>query len=170
MEGDSAGRHEASLCAYLTKGSPSATDIEDLAAILKKAIETRDVYHTTRTSTRSTTFTALSQQKNSGNGLWNIRGLYGVYSHDFDFLGWLEDLGSEMPAAIGTSRSPGACGSRLYLRNIYLHGWTDATFMSTVNHECLYCISFSLTRYSSGSVSPKSGREAVYLAAVYVQR
>ncbi|KAL7786380.1 hypothetical protein V8C37DRAFT_405356 [Trichoderma ceciliae] len=50
---DSAGRQGAKLCAYLTEGSPVATDIEDLAAILKKAIETRDVYHTTRTSTRA---------------------------------------------------------------------------------------------------------------------
>ncbi|UKZ53269.1 hypothetical protein TrVGV298_007061 [Trichoderma virens] len=49
---DSAGRKGASLCAYLTEGSPAATDTKDLAATLKKAIETRDVYHTTRTSTR----------------------------------------------------------------------------------------------------------------------
>ncbi|KAM0452045.1 hypothetical protein ACHAPV_009669 [Trichoderma viride] len=50
--GGSAARQGANLCAYLTKGSPAATDIKDLAAILKKAIETRDVYHTARTSTR----------------------------------------------------------------------------------------------------------------------
>ncbi|KAM0449292.1 hypothetical protein ACHAO4_007639 [Trichoderma viride] len=73
--GGSAARQGASLCAYLTKGSPAATDIKDLAAILKKAIETRDVYHTVRTSTRSTGFTTLKQQKQPDNDFWNIRGL-----------------------------------------------------------------------------------------------
>lgn len=117
-EKDSTGRRRASLCAYLTEDSPVVTGIEDLAAILKKAIETRDVYHTTRTSTRSTTFTMLSRQKKSSKDLWNIRGLYGVYSRDFGFPSWLRALGSEMPAVIGTSRSPDACGSQLYQRNM----------------------------------------------------
>lgn len=116
--GGSAARQGANLCAYLTKGSPAATDIKDLAAILKKAIETRDVYHTARTSTRSTGFTTLNQQKQLGNDFWNIRGLYGVYSRNFGFLDWLKTLGSGVPTVIGTSRSPDACGSQLYQRNI----------------------------------------------------
>ncbi|KAL7944847.1 hypothetical protein V8C42DRAFT_64196 [Trichoderma barbatum] len=35
---DSSGSQGASLCAYLTYGSPDATDKEDLAAILKREI------------------------------------------------------------------------------------------------------------------------------------
>jgi hypothetical protein len=118
--GDSAGRQVASLCAYLTEGSPAATNFEDLAAILKKAIETRDVYHTTRTSTRSTNFTKLNSR------FWNLYRQYGVYSHDFGFLSFLGTLSSEVPTVIGTSRSPGACGSQLYRRNIY--PWTDPRY------------------------------------------
>jgi hypothetical protein len=83
---DSEGRRGPNLCAYLTKGGPAVPETEVLAAILKKTLETRDVYHTTRTSIRATNFTALTQKSQSGNCLWNIRGLYGVYSHGFGFL------------------------------------------------------------------------------------
>lgn len=135
---DLAGRQGASLCAYLTEGSPAATDIEDLAAILKKAIETRDVYHTTRTSTRSTGFTTLNQQKKTGDCFWNIRRTYGVYSRDFGFLGLLRSLSSEVPTAIGTSRSPDACGSQLYQRNTY--PWRDRRYVYSNSQSRMFIL------------------------------
>jgi hypothetical protein len=54
---DSAGRRGADLCVYLTENGPAAPEEQALAAIVKKALETRDVYHTTRTSIRAKNFT-----------------------------------------------------------------------------------------------------------------
>ncbi|KAK0612267.1 hypothetical protein B0T14DRAFT_531878 [Immersiella caudata] len=130
--GDSAGRREvAELCVYLTEGDPAAApEPEALAAMLKKALETRDVYHTTRTSARGRAFSSLSQQaKSDRHGLQNIRGTYGVYSHNFGFLALLRNLGGrEAPIILGSPRLPDGCGSsQLYKRNI--SPWIDPRYI-----------------------------------------
>lgn len=124
---DFEGRRGPNLCAYITKGGPAVPETEVLAAILKKALETRDLYHTTRTSTRATNFTALTQKSQSGNCLWNIRGLYGVYSHGFGFLDMMRKLGSEVPVTLGALRSSDGCGSQLYMRD--LSPWIDPRYV-----------------------------------------
>ncbi|KAI0449454.1 hypothetical protein F5B21DRAFT_509141 [Xylaria acuta] len=141
---DSEGRRGTQLCAYLTEGGPAAPEIKGLAAIVKKALETRDVYHTTRTSIRGANFTALTQQGQSGDGFWNIRGLYGVYSHGFGFLGMLRRLGSELPVTLGASRSPDGCGSQLYRRN--LSPWLDPRYVYLNSQSRMFILHKLFTR------------------------
>ncbi|KAI1493431.1 hypothetical protein F5X96DRAFT_621846 [Biscogniauxia mediterranea] len=107
-------RRAPELCVYLTESGPVAPENEALAAIVKKALETRDVYHTTRTSIRGAKFTTLTQKWQSRHVIWNIRMLYGVYSDDFGFLDMLRQLGSELvPITLGASRSLDKSGSQL---------------------------------------------------------
>jgi hypothetical protein len=141
---DSVGRRGAQICAYLTEGGPTAPDIKVLAAIVKEALETRDVYHTTRTSIRGASFTTLTQQGQSGDGFWNIRGVYGVYSLNFGFLDMLRRLGSELPVTLGGSRSPYRCGSQLYWRN--LSPWIDRRYVHLNSQSRMFILYKLFTR------------------------
>ncbi|KAI0594917.1 hypothetical protein F4775DRAFT_571898 [Biscogniauxia sp. FL1348] len=141
---DSAGRQGAQFCAYITEGGPAAPENEVLGAIVKKALETRDVYHTTRTSIRGTNYTALIQQGKVGDGFWNMTGLYGVHSHGFTFLGMLSKLGSEMPITLGASRSPSESGSQLYRRN--LSPWVDPRYIYINSQSRMFILYKLFTR------------------------
>lgn len=132
---DSEGRNGADICAYLTGSSSFAPETEVLAGIVKRAIETRDVYHTTRSSSKGPNFTSLLQKRTSGTGIWNINSSYGVYTHSFGFLEMLKSLGSEGPVTLGASRSPAACGSQLYRRNMS-PGLINVTLMKPRKKGC----------------------------------
>ena len=45
---DIEGRQDAEICVYFTEGGSATPAIDVLAAIMKNALETRDIYHTTR--------------------------------------------------------------------------------------------------------------------------
>ncbi|KAK0743081.1 hypothetical protein B0T18DRAFT_330457 [Schizothecium vesticola] len=143
---DLAGRRGDGLCVYLTEGGPTAPETEVLAVMMRKALETRDVYHTTRTSVRGPSFSALTQQGQSARGFErNIRGTYGVYSRGFGFLALLERLGgSEVPMTLGALRSPDGCGSQLYKRNI--SPWIDPRYIYLNSQSRMFILYKLFTR------------------------
>ncbi|KAI1368239.1 hypothetical protein F5Y08DRAFT_355490 [Xylaria arbuscula] len=123
---DQAGRKEAQICAYLTDGNSDLPSAEVLAQIVKNTFESRDVYHTTR-STGAAKFWSLTQKGTESHGIWNIRRVYGVYSYDFAFCSMLKTLQADTPVTQGASRSPNDNGSHLYRRNIT--PWQDRRYV-----------------------------------------
>ncbi|KAK4032495.1 hypothetical protein C8A01DRAFT_50726 [Parachaetomium inaequale] len=110
----------ATFCLYLTEDNGRAPGVQTLSPLVRKAFETRDVYHTIRGDWSSR---SLSK---------NINEPYGVYIHGtrhFSLCKWLKEQDAD-PLTQGSSRDPNACGSRLHERDI--SEWWDK------GHYCQY--------------------------------
>lgn len=134
---------KAYICAYLTAEEPRLPTRQRLSDIIRKAFETRDIYHTTRNH-GSSTMSPLTQNSGEIKRIWNIERSYGVQSERFGFIDFLAELGSEMPKTQGSSRDLSGSGSQLYERNF--SPWRDHRFIHIDCRERMFVLYKLFTR------------------------
>jgi hypothetical protein len=117
-------RSKTTLCVYLTRDPPELPDRNRLAAMVKLAFETVDVYHTSQNNGLAS-ITSTTQIRSTKTP-WNLKQTYGIYSKGFRFLSFIHDLGG--PSVLTTPPTQGSHLSRggpVHLQERNLVPWTD---------------------------------------------
>lgn len=117
-------RSKTNICVYITDKSLTPPTESELKDKVRKAFETRDVYHTKRESDIISFTTAIQNPRNSP---WNLQNTYGVYSQGYEFYEFLCPNGSmdNCPRTQGSRRLYEQSGAYIWKRNLYPSLHTD---------------------------------------------
>ncbi|KAK5988389.1 hypothetical protein PT974_12543 [Cladobotryum mycophilum] len=114
------GKNLPNLCVYIVRGPLQPPNGDDVAGIIGRTFENRDVYHTTRYN-GFLSFPSMQKKYD----IWNLEKSYGVHfalGRD-SFSAWLKDLNHPMPSRQGSPRGPN-CNGRASIFREY-HPWHD---------------------------------------------
>ncbi|OAP59036.1 hypothetical protein AYL99_06334 [Fonsecaea erecta] len=110
----------SSLCVYVVQDSARPPDEDDLARIIKRTFEDKDVYHTTNNNGTSN----LRTQKRYRD-IWNLQKPYGVFCSygGPSFSKWLRELKKPLPTRQGSPRGLRDTGLIIFEREY--NPWLD---------------------------------------------